>query len=68
MTSQQVAAELGVTKARVIALIRAGRLRAEKVGVQYLIDPADLAAVRNRPPGRPPKNATAKGGAKRKAK
>jgi excisionase family DNA binding protein len=63
LTTQQVAAELGVTKARVVALIRAGRLPAEKVGVQYLIQPADLERVRVRKPGRPPapKAAKAKG-------
>lgn len=65
LTTQQVAAELGVTKARVHALIRAGRLRAEKIGIQYLIAPADLAAVRDRKPGRPRK---AKAPAKRTGK
>jgi hypothetical protein len=36
-------------------LITAGRLRAEKLGMQYFIKPADLAAVRIRKPGRPKK-------------
>ncbi len=55
MTAAQAGKELGVTRHRVIALIRAGRLPAEKVGMQYLIKPADLDKVRDRKPGRPPK-------------
>lgn len=56
LTTQQVADELGVTKARVIAMIRAGRLHAEKVGIQYLVKPADVDKVRDRKAGRPPKS------------
>jgi excisionase family DNA binding protein len=53
ITSSEAAAKLGVTRPRVIQLIRAGRLPAKKVGMQYLIKPADLAKVRDRKPGRP---------------
>jgi excisionase family DNA binding protein len=53
LTVNQAAAELGITPGRVRILISSGRLRAEKVGVQYLIRPRDLEAVRVRKPGRP---------------
>jgi excisionase family DNA binding protein len=53
ITTAKAGEALGVTRHRVIALIRAGRLPAEKVGMQYLIKPADLAKVRDRKPGRP---------------
>lgn len=44
---------LGVTPNRVRALIKAGRLPAQKLGRDYFIDPNDLKLVRNRKPGRP---------------
>jgi excisionase family DNA binding protein len=50
----QAAAELGITRRRVNALIVAGRLPAEKVGSYYVIRRADLAKVKDRRPGRPP--------------
>ena len=53
ITVQQAAATLGLSRSRVQALISSGRLPAEKVGMQYLIKPADLAKVRDRKPGRP---------------
>jgi excisionase family DNA binding protein len=53
ITARQAAESLGVTVARVHVLIREGRLLAEKIGVQYLIRPADLERVRHRKPGRP---------------
>jgi excisionase family DNA binding protein len=55
LTTQQAAAELGVTQSRVIAMIGAGRLKANKIGMQWLIEKKDLAKVRNRKPGRPKK-------------
>ena len=54
ITTAQAAERLGVTKPRVIQLINAGRLPAEKIGMQYLIKPADLEKVKDRKPGRPP--------------
>jgi hypothetical protein len=39
----------------VLALIREGRLEAEKAGRDWLIDPRALRAVRTRKPGRPRK-------------
>jgi excisionase family DNA binding protein len=42
---------LGITPRRVAALIASGRLRAEKVGRDWVIEEADLARVAERPPG-----------------
>lgn len=55
LTTQEVAAELGITTRRVLALIRAGRLPAVKHGRDWLIDPAELEAFSPRPRGRPRK-------------
>jgi excisionase family DNA binding protein len=59
LTTVQAASSLGITPSRVIAMIRAKRLPAEKVGNQWLIRPLDLEQVRSRKPGRPPANAPA---------
>ena len=53
LTTSQVAEKLGVTRARVLALIRAGRLPTVRVGPIHLVDPADLDRVKVRKPGRP---------------
>jgi excisionase family DNA binding protein len=53
MTTQQAATELGVSRARVLAMIRAGRLKADKFGDAWMIRPAQLDKVRHRKPGRP---------------
>lgn len=55
LTAKEAATQLGVTKRRVIALIEAGRLKAEKLGNLYIIKPSDLDKVKDRKPGRPPK-------------
>jgi excisionase family DNA binding protein len=55
LTTAEVAKRLGVTRARVLALIYEGRLKAEKVGVQLLIAPADLAKLKILKTGRPKK-------------
>ena len=44
---------LGISDARVRALIMSGRLKAVKVGGAWLIDPKDLEAVKDRKVGRP---------------
>lgn len=46
-TTQQVAELLGVTTRRVTALIRAGRLPAERYSRSWLIKPRDLEAFCN---------------------
>ena len=53
LTVTEAATSLGVGRSRVHALIKEGRLVAKMVGMQYLIQPKDLAKVRNRKPGRP---------------
>ena len=55
LTTLEAAVELGVTPQRVRALIVAGRLKAEKVGRDWLIAPHALEAVRIRKSGRPRK-------------
>ena len=55
LTTNDVAGKLNVTVKRVQALIRAGRLPAEKVGRDYLIKERDLKLVLERKPGRPRK-------------
>ena len=55
LTTSQAAAKLGVSISRVQQLIKAKRLPAEKVGRDFIIQPKDLAKVRNRKPGRPKK-------------
>lgn len=52
-TTTTIAAELGVTSGRVRAMIAAGRLRAIRLGREWLIDSKALADVRSRKPGRP---------------
>lgn len=53
LTTAEVAERLGVSRARVHALIRAGRLPTVRAGPMHLIDPADLERVKVRKPGRP---------------
>ena len=60
LTTLEVAAKLGVSKRRVIALIEAGRLPAERFGNAYVINESDLKLVEDRKPGRPPKQASKK--------
>jgi excisionase family DNA binding protein len=55
LNTAQAAAKLGISASRVRVLISDGRLPAEKVGRDYIIDVADLTLVKNRPTGRPPK-------------
>jgi excisionase family DNA binding protein len=53
LTTKQAAAALGVSLRRVQALINAGRLKAERVGRDWLIPARALEQVRERKPGRP---------------
>ena len=57
LTTNEVAERLGVSLPRVHALIRDGRLPAEKMGRDYFIKESDLALVADRKTGRPPKSA-----------
>lgn len=51
LTTQQVGKILNVTPQRVLALIRAGRLPASKVGRDWLITRQDLEKFEKRPQG-----------------
>jgi excisionase family DNA binding protein len=55
ISTKQAAERLGISMLRIQQLIRAGRLRAQKIGRDYVIDSADLDQVAERRPGRPPK-------------
>ena len=55
MSTAEAARKLGVTANRVRALIRSKRLKAVRVGRDWLIDAKDLNAVKKRKPGRPRK-------------
>jgi excisionase family DNA binding protein len=68
LTTDETAARLGVTKRRVQAMIRAGRLPAEKMGRDWFVREQDLALVADRKPGRPPAAKPAKKSAKKGAK
>jgi excisionase family DNA binding protein len=54
ISTSEAAAKLGVTVARVQALIWSGRLPAQKIGRDYIIKEYDLRLVAHRKPGRPP--------------
>ncbi len=55
VTVQEAAKELEVSIGRVHQFIREGRLQAQKLGSQYVIEKADLEKLKLRKPGRPPK-------------
>jgi excisionase family DNA binding protein len=55
ITTTEAAKRLEVTANRVRAMIRAKRLKAFKFGREWLIDPKDLDAVKDRKVGRPRK-------------
>ena len=53
LTTKQAAAELVVSQRRVQALIKAGKLPAQKRGRDWYIKYDDLLEIYYRPPGRP---------------
>jgi excisionase family DNA binding protein len=55
LTTRQTAERLRLSTARIIAMIRAGRLPATRFGSVYAIRERDLALVADRKPGRPKK-------------
>lgn len=55
LTTSEVAEKLGVTRWRINALIRDGRLEAKRFGGIWLVREKDLAAVMVRKNGRPKK-------------
>lgn len=66
ISSAEAAEKLGVHITRVQVLIREGRLPAQKVGRNYVINEDDLKLVRERKPGRPKKLAGKKKAARKK--
>ncbi len=54
LSTNDAAQHLGITRQRVLQLIKSERLRAEKFANVYMIRRVDLAAVEDRPQGRPP--------------
>jgi excisionase family DNA binding protein len=60
LTTREVADRLGVSQARVRALIQSGRLPSQQFGRDHLINESDLKLVEDRKPGRPPKKASKK--------
>lgn len=59
LTTTEAAERLGITARRLRALIKVGKLPAEKFGTAYMINEKDLALVKNRKPGRPKSNTKA---------
>ena len=55
ISTNEAAERLGITRRRIVALILDGRLTAQKVGRDYVIDEKDLKLVEDRKPGRPSK-------------
>lgn len=55
LTTEQVAARLGITPRRVQAMAKSGRLPASRFGRSLMIKESDLALVAVRKRGRPPK-------------
>ncbi|HEV7906386.1 MAG TPA: helix-turn-helix domain-containing protein [Pyrinomonadaceae bacterium] len=58
LTTKQTAERLGVSIGRIHQLINEGRLPAEKLGRDYVIQEEDLKLVEGRKVGRPPKAKT----------
>jgi excisionase family DNA binding protein len=55
LSTTEAAEKLNVSAIRVRQLIKAGRLPAQKVGRDYIIQEKDLGLVSDRQNGRPPK-------------
>ena len=60
LTTKEAGERLGITVQRIHALIRDGRLPAQKFGRDYLIKESDLKLVEERKPGRPSKQTAKK--------
>ncbi len=55
ITTNDAAAELGVTRQRVLQLIKDGRVKAEKFANVYMIRREAISNIEEKPMGRPPK-------------
>jgi excisionase family DNA binding protein len=67
LSTKEASERLGVSVLRIQQLIWDGRLPAQKVGRDYVINESDLKLVENRKPGRP-KKAVKKESSKSKGK
>ena len=56
ISTAEAAQALGISRQRVLQLIKDERLKAERFANVYMIRRADLSAVEERPLGRPPKS------------
>jgi excisionase family DNA binding protein len=65
LTTKEVADALGISLRQVQTLIQREKLPAQKFGRDYMVKESDLKLVHERPKGRPPKQASKKGGGKR---
>jgi excisionase family DNA binding protein len=65
LTTSEVAERLGVTVQRVHQFIKDGRLPAQKMGRDYIINEDDLKRLGDRQTGRPPSKKPAKKGGKK---
>ena len=63
LTTADAADKLGVSQRRVLALIKDGRLPAQRLGRDHLIEEASLNLVKDRKPGRPPLKKNGRGAA-----
>jgi excisionase family DNA binding protein len=64
ITTAEAADRLGLTVRAIQKMIEAGRLAAQKVGRDYLIDPGALENIPKQASGRPPKLAGKNGSRK----
>ncbi len=56
ISTKEAAEKLELSVRRIQALITSGRLPAQKIGNSYVVQEKDLALVRDRTTGRPPKD------------
>jgi excisionase family DNA binding protein len=61
LTTNEAASLLGVTVQRIHQFINEGRLPAQKLGRDYIINEEDMKLIEDRKPGRPSKKAGKKG-------
>ncbi len=67
LSTAEVAERLGISKRRVLALIEAGKIKAQKVGRDYTIQESALESVKvYGKPGRPPKAKPAQSNGKKR--
>lgn len=60
ITTVEAAERLGLSRVRVFTLIKQGRIKAEKLGRDWMIDEKNLTIEPGKPTGRPKKSAADK--------